>query len=77
MTQAEQSTFAKSPKLSQSFVSKRMGWMRDHFRKTSETLKKVASRSPYQQNILKQSEYFKTLSQVDDEAFQAMQNVDS
>lgn len=72
---AEQARYAQEVKLNTSYLSRRIDWMKDNFKKSAETLRKLIKekRTPYIAQVEASAQWLEDMGKVENEVYEAAQ----
>lgn len=73
MNSVDQAKYIETAKLNTSFLDRRINWMKENFKKSAETLKKLIKRSPYPQQVAETARNLENMANVENEVYRAAQ----
>lgn len=73
MNSVDQAKYIETAKLNTSFLDRRINWMKENFKKSAETLKKLIKRSPYPEQVAETARNLENMANTENEVYRAAQ----
>lgn len=73
MNPVDQAKYIETAKLNTSFLDRRINWMKENFKKSAETLKKLMKRSPYPEQVAETARNLENMANTENEVYRSAQ----